>query len=110
MAQDLQVHTLDCMPFIPGGILDPDANIVVKVTVGLDNDMRSSDSDPKFLISDGQYGIGFEFRAEDLLHCRGIEGIMGDAIDELSRQSGASYSASDLLPEEFVITLSPSRH
>ena len=70
--------------------------------------MRNSDSDPNFLISDGQHGIVFEFREEDPLHCQGIEGIIGDAIDELSRQSGASYSASDLLPEEFVITLAPS--
>ena len=38
------------LPLIPGGILDPDANNVVKVTVGLHNDMQSSDSDPKFLI------------------------------------------------------------
>ena len=72
--------------------------------------MRCSDSDPKFLISDGQHGIGFEFREEDPLCCRGIEGIIGDATDELSRQSGASYSASDLLPEEFDIILAPSRH
>ena len=72
--------------------------------------MHNSDSDPNFLISDGQHGIGFKFREEDPLHCRDIEGIMGDAFDELSRQSGASYSASDLLPEEFVITLALSRH
>ena len=72
--------------------------------------MRNSDSDPSFLISDGQHGIRFKFREKDPLHCRGIEVIKGDTIDELSRQSGASYSASDLLPEEFVIALDPSRH
>ena len=97
------------LPLVSGGILSSDANIVVKITVGLDNDIRSSDSDPKFLISDGNHGIGFEFREENSVHCRSVEGIMGDTIDLLSRRFGTSYSASTLLPEEFILTLAPSR-
>ena len=97
------------LPLMSGGILSSDANIVVKITVGLDNDIRSGDSDPKFLISDGEYGVGFEFREEDSMHCRGVQGMMGDFIDKFSRQNGVTYSASTLLPEEFVVTLAPSR-
>ena len=97
------------LPLMSGGILASDANIVVKITVGLDNDIRSDDSDPKFLISDGEYGVGFEFREENSMHCRGVQGIMGDFIDKFSRQTGVTHSASTLLPEEFVLTLAPSR-
>ena len=97
------------LPLMSGGILSSDANIVVKVTVGLDNDIRSSDSDPKFLISDGEYGIGFEFREERSVHCQRIEGSMGETLTGFSRQTGTSFSASTLLPEEFVLTLAPSR-
>ena len=97
------------LPLVPGGILRSDANIVVKITVGLDNDIRSSDSDPKFLISDGNHGIGFEFREEDSIHCQSVEGIMGDHIAIWSILVGTSYSASTLLPEEYILTLVPSR-
>ena len=99
------------LPLIPGGILSSDANIAVKITVGLDNDIRSpgKDSDPKFLISDGEYGLGFDFRDENSVHCRGIEGTMGETLTGYSTKSGASYSADDQLPEEFVVTLAPSQ-
>ena len=97
------------LPLMSGGIISSDANIVVKIIVGLDNDVRSGDSDPKFLISDGEYGIGFEFREENSVHCQRIEGSMGETLTGYSRQSGARFAASDQLPEEFVLTLAPSR-
>ena len=95
------------LPLIPGGILRRNADISVKITVGLQNAIRSRDSDPKFLISDGERGIGFEMREESSIHCRGIQGLMGEVISSRSTRGGASYSAS-ILPEEFVITLAPS--
>ena len=97
------------LPLISGGLLSSDANIVVKITVGLDNDIRSSDSDPKFLISDGEYGVGFEFREESSIHCRSVEGIVGDTLALSPRQGGTVFAANDQLPEEFVVTLAPSR-
>ena len=99
------------LPLLSGGILTNGANIVVKITVGLQNDIRDPgrDSDPKFLISDGEYGVGFEFRDESSVHCRGIEGTMGETLTRYSTKSGAAYSASDHLPEEFVLTLAPSQ-
>ena len=97
------------LPLISGGILSSDANIVVKVTVGLDNDIRDDDSDPKFLISDGEYGVGFEFREENSVHCRGIEGGMGEILTGYSPKTGAIHSAAEQLPEEFVLILAPSQ-
>ena len=99
------------LPLMSGGILSSSANIVVKITVGLDNDIRipGFDSDPKFLISDGEYGVGFEFRDENSVHCRGIEGAMGERLTGYSTKSGAVHPASDQLPEEFVLILAPSQ-
>ena len=97
------------LPLMSGGILSSDANIVVKITVGLDNDIRSGDSDPKFLISDGEYGVGFEFREENSVHCRGVEGGMGETLTGYSPKSGTIHSAAEQLPEEFVLILAPSQ-
>ena len=97
------------LPLISGGILSSDANIVVKITVGLHNDIRSGDSDPKFLISDGEDGVGFDIREENSIHCRGIEGAMGETLTGYVRKPGAVFPASDQLPEEFILTLVPSR-
>ena len=79
------------LPLIPGGVLAAYPDITVKITVGLQNAIRSGDSDPKFLISDGETGIGFEMREEGSVHCRGVQGIMGDTITSRSFRGGASY-------------------
>ena len=99
------------LPLISGGILSSDANIVVKITVGLQNDIRtrSHGSNPKFLISDGEQGVGFEFRKIGLMHYRAIEGAMGETLTGYSRKYGAFYPESDQFPEEFVLTLAPSQ-
>lgn len=96
------------IPLIPGGLLTRSADISVKITVGLQNAIRSGDSDPKFLISDGERGIGFEMREETSTHCRGMDGLMGD-VGSLTSRGGATYSAS-ILPEEFVVILAPSEY
>ena len=95
------------IPLIPGGVLTRYANIVVRITTGLQKAIRSGDSDPKFLISDGEAGIGFEMREEASIHCRSIQGSMGAVLGSRVTGGGASYSASTL-PEEFIITLAPS--
>ena len=89
------------LSLIPGGVLAAYPDITVKITVGLQNAIRSGDSDPKFLISDGETGIGFEMREEGSIHCQGVQGNMGDTSSFLSR-GGASYSAvsKSILPVE----------
>jgi len=83
----------------------------VKITVGLQNDIHvNHDSDPKFLICDGVRGIGFEMREEGSVHCRGMQGLMGDTLTLRSATGGAINTVSKSnLPEEFVITLAPSQ-
>ena len=96
------------LPLISRGLLTYSANVVVKITVGLQNDIRSHDSDPKFLLSDGDYGIGFEMR-EEAVRCQGIQGSMGDVLSSRITRGGASHESSTL-PEEFVLTIKPSRY
>jgi len=46
---------------LPSGILSRCADVVVEITLGLDGVTRKAhDSDPKFFLSDGNNGIGFE--------------------------------------------------
>jgi len=100
------------LPLIGGGILNRYADVTVKITVGLQNDIRADyDSDPKFVISDGVRGVGFEMRDETSgHHCRGIEGLMGDTLSSRSISSGVLNTVSlSTFPEEFVITLAPSQ-
>ena len=64
------------MPLVPEGVFHANnADITVKITVGLDRAVRtgSQDSDPKFILSDGyddsHDGMGFELRDEGTRHC-----------------------------------------
>ena len=97
------------LPLLPVGLLTRYADIVVKITVGLQSSIRhtSRDSDPKFLLSDGVRGMGFEMR-EEAVRCQGIQGLMGNTLTSRSTRGGASH-ASSILPEEFVLTMAPTQ-
>ena len=97
------------LPLLPCLSLYRYADIVVRITVGLQSSIRhtSGDSDPKFLISDGVNGIGFEMR-EEAVRCRGIQGLMGNTLSSRLTRGGASHQSS-ILPEEFVLTFAPSQ-
>ena len=96
------------LPLIPGAMLSRYADVTVVITVGLKSSIRSSDSDPKFLLSDGERGIGFDIRDETSTKCRGMQGLMGDTITGRRYFDGAS-GQSTTLSEEFVLTISPSQ-
>ena len=96
------------LPLIPGGVLTYSADITVKITVGLQKAIRSHDSDPKFFLSDGDSGIGFEMR-EEAVRCRGIQGLMGDVLSSRLTRGGASHESS-ILPEQFVLSINPSKN
>ena len=96
------------LPLIPQELLTYSSDITVKITVGLQKAIRSHDSDPKFLLSDGTYGIGFEMR-EEAVRCEGIQGTMGDILSSRSTRGGASHQAS-ILPEQFDITIKPTEY
>ena len=96
------------LPLIPGAFLSRYADVSVVITIGLQSAIRSSDSDPKFLISDGERGIGFDIRESISTKCRGVQGLMGDTMTGYSYFSGTS-GQSDTESEEFTLTISPSQ-
>ena len=96
------------LPLIPQDLLSYSSDITVKITVGLQKAIRSYDSDPKFLLSDGSYGIGFEMR-EEAIRCQGIQGTMGEVLSSVSSRGGASHQAS-ILPEQFDIIIKPTEY
>ena len=97
------------LPLIPGAMLSRSADVTVVLTIGLQSSIRSSDSDPKFLISDGERGIGFDLRDTLSAQCRGMQGSMGDTITGYSYFTGASARSTSYLSEEFTLTISPSQ-
>ena len=54
---------------MPAIVLKNNADIVVVITIGLEIGVRNIDSDPKFFLSDGVNGIGFEMREEGVYDC-----------------------------------------
>ena len=94
------------LPLIPANVLQYNADIIVEITVGLDNVIRSGDSDPKVFISDGQNGIGFDIREDIKGQCRGYQAIMGDTSSSRSATGGSTHITS-ILQEQFVLTIKP---
>jgi len=73
----------------------------------LDSGIRASDSYPKFIVSNGQDGVGFEMR-EEAIRCRGIEGTTGSTLQSRRTYPGGNHTASEILPEQFTIILKPA--
>ncbi|XP_068699164.1 uncharacterized protein [Montipora foliosa] len=46
------------VPLIPPGAIDRNANLVVKLAIGLDKEIGLGESDPSYVISDGQFFFG----------------------------------------------------
>ena len=89
------------VPLIPPATVDSDAKLVVKVVVGTDTDIGLGDSDPSYVISDGQYSIGAMIRDKNNFNagapCLGFEGFSGKTIgdrradSELPKPSESKY-------------------
>ena len=69
----------------------------------------SADSDPKFLLSDGSYGIGYEIRDNNGYHCRGVQGTMGNILARSTRGSRVLHQ-SFIFPEQLVLTIKPTEY
>jgi len=97
------------LPLLPWGVFHLSDEITIKLTIGLDSGIRASDSDPKFIISNGQdgnFGLGFEMR-EEAIRCRGIEGTTGSTLQSRNTFPGAQHT-SEVLPEQFTMILKPA--
>ena len=50
------------VPLIPAETLNADANLVIKMVIGTDIDIGQGESDPSYVISDGQFFVGVQIR------------------------------------------------
>ena len=50
------------VPLIPAETLNADANLVIKMVIGTDIDIGQGESDPSYVISDGQFFVGVHIR------------------------------------------------
>jgi len=99
------------VPLIPQGVMGNNANLVVKMAVGLETTFGSGDSDPSFVISDGHRFVGmFTLDKNDYpssAPCIGIEGPSGNTMtrrtDTFLPKPSESY-----YPGRFEIQLSLS--
>ena len=71
-------YRLMIVPLIPPGVIDTNAKLVVKMAVGLETTFGQGESDPSFVISDGQQFIGMitvdKNNYPSSAPCVGIEG------------------------------------
>jgi len=101
------------LPLVPKGVFRSSyPDVTVKITVGLDNSVRTThDSDPKFILTNGyvgNYGMGFELRDENGPHCQGIQGIVGTTLTSRTVFTGKSCASSSPLPDEFTMIIKPN--
>ena len=93
---------------IPATILDCYADIILIITIGIQNGIRNdADSDPKVFLSDADKGIGFDIQDGVHPNCDGMEASMGDTMGN-SRDFDGPDPETRILSEEFILAISPS--
>ncbi|KAL9989155.1 hypothetical protein ACROYT_G003671 [Oculina patagonica] len=77
-------YRLMIVPLIPPGVIDTNANLVVKMAVGLETSFGQGESDPSFVISDGTHFVGAitvdKNNFASSAPCVGIEGPSGKTM------------------------------
>ena len=83
------------VPLIPAEKLDADANLVIKMIIGTDIDIGQGESDPSYVISDGQFFVGVHIRDKNnyktLSPCNPFEGSSGNTMGS-DRRHGPNLS------------------
>ena len=105
-------YRLMIVPLIPPGVIDRNANLVVKMAVGLETTFGSSDTDPSFVISDGHRFVGMQTIDKknylSVAPCRGIEGPSGNTIPTRHYDAALPKPSESYYPGRFEIHLSLS--
>ena len=106
-------YRLMIVPLIPPGVIHTNANLVVKMAVGLDTKFGKTDSDPSFGVSDGHRFIGMlttdKTNYKDHAPCFGIEGPSAKTLSNPFRDPNLPKpSEAQYYPGRFEIQLSLS--
>ena len=100
------------VPLIPPGVIEADAKLVVKMAVALETKYGQGESDPSFVVSDGNRFIGAltndKLNYASYSPCRGTEGDSGLTITKRNIDSPLPKPSDSYYPGRFDIHLSLS--
>ena len=100
------------VPLIQPAVTTANANLVIKMNVGLETTFGAGDSDPSFVISDGSRCIGMftydKNNYKDSAPCRGIEGASGPTMSHHRTDAYLPKPSESYYPGRFEIQLSLS--
>ena len=101
------------VPLIPAETLDADTNLVIKMIIGTDIDIGQGESDPSYVISDGQFFVGVHIRDKNNYKtsspCNPLEGSSGNTMGKDRRHgSPLPKPAEAYYPERVETKLSLS--
>ena len=100
------------VPLIPPAVTTENANLVIKMAVGMETTFGGVDSDPSFVVSDGNHFIGV-FTLDKTNYngdapCLGIEGASGLTMNQRHRDTSLPKPSESYYPGRFEIQLSLS--
>ena len=100
------------VPLIPPAVTTENANLVIKMAVGMETTFGGVDSDPSFVVSDGNHFIGALTLDKDnyggSAPCIGIEGASGPIINQRRTDASLPKPSESYYPGRFEIQLSLS--
>ena len=100
------------IPLIPAATVDAGANLVVKMVVATDKAIGQGESDPSYVISDGQFFVGAKIhdKANYPSHapCVNIEGTCGNTFRNSRQDSPLPKPSESYYPGRFETRLSLS--
>ena len=100
------------VPLIPPAVTTENANLVIKMAVGLETTFGAKDSDPSFVVSDGKHFTGVitfdKTNYKDDAPCRGIEGASGPTMNQHRTDVSLPKPSESYYPGRFEIQLSLS--
>jgi len=103
-------YRLMIVPLIPPKFASENANLVIKMTVGLETTFGQADSDPSFVVSDGNRFIGVQIvdknNYKDHAPCLGIEGASGPTSSDRYHNALLPKPSETYYPGRYEIHLS----
>ena len=100
------------VPLIQPAVTTANANLVIKMNVGLETTFGAGDSDPSFVISDGSRFIGMltldKNNYKTFAPCLGIEGARGPTMSHRRTDAYLPKPSESYYPGRFEIQLSLS--
>ena len=105
-------YRLMLVPLIPPAVTTENANLVIKMAVGLETTFGAKESDPSFVVSDGNHFIGVvivdKTNYVSSAPCVGIEGASGPTMNQRRTDVTLPKPSESYYPGRYEIQLNLS--